>query len=408
MEALLTQLPEPHSIWQQFHAISQIPRGSHNTEHIADWLVNFGREHGCEAQKDAAGNVVIRVPASAGKEDKPIVCLQGHMDMVCEKATDSAHNFATDPIQWRIVGEHLMANNTTLGADNGIGVAAAMVFVVDRSLVHGPLELLFTADEEVGLIGAAGLGTGVLKAQYLINCDSEEEHAICVGCAGGFVSKAKIPLTRLEAVPANMTLMHVHLTGLRGGHSGVDIHKEFGNGIKLLVRMLKHAQQQEFLLSSIKGGSAHNAIPREVHAMVYVPTPRVAEFTESLQRIAGAIGKEYATVEPHMVLNVTPTDSAEQMAPCDRLSTVRAINFLNTIPSGVLRSRAGGLPSPLTVVPPSATTSTAPCRFAQAVRHLRPFLPVEAASAHVLQLGPFLCELAGGTRAPRSATAARC
>nr|MBD3622216.1 beta-Ala-His dipeptidase [Sunxiuqinia sp.] len=254
---------EPKRLWNNFYQLTQIPRPSNHEEQVQEFIYHFGKDLGLETIKDEAGNIIVRKPATAGMEDRQGVILQGHLDMVPQKNSDKEHDFTKDPIEAFVDGEWVTANGTTLGADNGIGVAAAMAVLASDDLEHGPLEVLFTATEETGMDGAEGLNAGVLQGEILLNTDSEDEGELYVGCAGG--EDANIRFTYSEAeVPASDVAFELNVTGLKGGHSGMDIVLQRGNANQVFFRILNEAHQQVGArLASINGGSLRNAIPRE-------------------------------------------------------------------------------------------------------------------------------------------------
>lgn len=267
MNALLESL-EPQTIWSYFLALSKIPRGSKNEAEAATWVADQARALGCEVERDEIGNVIIRKRATAGKEDRPTICLQAHVDMVCEKNEGTDHDFTKDPIQVWKDGDLLRAKGTTLGADNGIGVAAALAVLASHDIAHGPIEALITIDEETGLTGANGLQPGRLKAKFLLNLDSEEEGYLTIGCAGGEDTIVTRKLTRTPA-PAGTKAFRLKVFGLKGGHSGIDINAGRGNAIRILAQVLGALKPAfGFGLAAIKGGNKRNAIPREASAIL--------------------------------------------------------------------------------------------------------------------------------------------
>ena len=267
MNALLESL-EPQTIWSYFLALSKIPRGSKNEAEAAAWVADQARALGCEVERDEIGNVIIRKRATAGKEDRPTICLQAHVDMVCEKNEGTDHDFTKDPIQVWKDGDLLRAKGTTLGADNGIGVAAALAVLASHDIAHGPIEALITIDEETGLTGANGLQPGRLKAKFLLNLDSEEEGYLTIGCAGGEDTIVTRKLTRTPA-PAGTKAFRLKVFGLKGGHSGIDINAGRGNAIRILAQVLGALKPAfGFGLAAIKGGNKRNAIPREASAYI--------------------------------------------------------------------------------------------------------------------------------------------
>ena len=259
---------EPKILWKYFNELRKIPRCSKHEEEVAKFVFKTAKNLGYEVVMDDVWNVLVKTPAFPGDEKKAPVCLQAHLDMVCEKDSDVAHDFSKDPIDVYIDGEYAKARGTTLGADNGIGVAAILALLEDREYDHPPLELLFTVCEEMGLEGALALQNDVLKARKLINLDGEGEGVIYIGCAGGGDTELYFPVKKVPAVDEGL-LVKVH--GLKGGHSGVDIHLGRANAIKLLVRALYRLMEVEpFGLSSIFGGNKRNAIPREAEAVITV------------------------------------------------------------------------------------------------------------------------------------------
>ncbi len=258
---------EPKLVWKHFDEIRKIPRCSKHEEKIRDYIVNFAQKQGLKTKVDQVGNVVILKPATVGMQNKPTVILQGHMDMVCEKNSDVLFDFSKDPIHLKITGDLLTANGTTLGADNGIGLAISLAILEDKTVRHGPIEALYTVDEETGLTGAFAMKSDMLTGKIMLNLDSEDFGVITVGCAGGGDSSIELPI-KMPAAKGEEQLL-VKVSGLRGGHSGVDIHEQRGNAIKILTRVLwKASQNYEFSLFDIKGGDKHNAIPREAYAKV--------------------------------------------------------------------------------------------------------------------------------------------
>ena len=249
---------QPQAVWKHFYALTQIPRPSKHELAAVDYVVKFGKELGLETIVDEVKNVVIRKPATPGMENRKGVILQGHLDMVPQKNSDKAHDFEKDPIDAYIDGEWVTASGTTLGADNGIGVAATLAVLEDKSIVHGPIEALFTIDEETGMTGAFALKPGLLKGDILMNLDSEDEGELYVGCAGGLDANVELKYTD-EQAPNDFAFLKVSVTGLKGGHSGMDISTGRANTIKLLFRFLLHAEKEfSIRISSIDGGSLRN------------------------------------------------------------------------------------------------------------------------------------------------------
>ena len=322
---------EPKIVWKHFDEIRKIPRCSKHEEKIREYIVNFAKQHNLEYQVDKAGNVVIRKPASQGMENKPMVVLQSHMDMVCEKNKDVDHDFSRDPIKVKIEGEWVTAEGTTLGADDGIGVATALAILEDKNLKHPPIEALFTVDEETGLTGAFALEKDFLKGRIMINLDSEDFGVIYVGCAGGGDSTLKLPIKK-ENIPTGMKVFEVSVTGLRGGHSGCDIHEQRGNAIKILARILwKVKKDMEIRIIDITGGDKHNAIPREAKAIVAVSDED--KFREIVESEARDILEEIKPVDPDMKVDIKGSKGEKAL---DLESTNKVIDLLYALPHGVL------------------------------------------------------------------------
>ncbi len=262
----------PAHVWSYFYDLTQIPRPTFHTEAVQEYLLALAKRLNLEAQHDATGNILIRKPATPGLEGRPVVTLQAHIDMVPQKNSHIEHDFTKDPIDAYIDGEWVTARDTTLGADNGIGAAYMMAVLSDDTLKHGPLEALFTVDEEVGMVGANGLQPGFSKGDILINLDSEDEGLLFAGCAGGLDVNVKLEYKDQEPTPEGDIAVRISLTGLRGGHSGMDIILGRANANKQLVRFLKEAiASYGARLVHLEGGSARNAIPREAFALVTIP-----------------------------------------------------------------------------------------------------------------------------------------
>lgn len=300
---------EPKTVWEIFDAITRVPRPSKKEGKIIDYLVDFAKKHHIEYKKDAIGNVVMRKPATAGYESKPTVILQSHMDMVCEKNSDVDFDFENDPIRTRIDGGWVRAEGTTLGADCGIGMAAALAVLVDPASEHGPVEALFTVDEETGLTGAFELGEDMLKGKYLINLDSEDEGELFIGCAGGIDTIAAFHYTPEEA-PKNYAFFRLDVSDLLGGHSGDDIDKGRANSNKIVARLLWDGMQSfELKVSYFCGGNLRNAIPREAYAVFGVPMRLKDKFMNHYKLFAADLEAEFKFTEPNfkITLNEMPT-----------------------------------------------------------------------------------------------------
>ena len=323
---------EPRYVWGHFDKIRQIPRPSKHEEKIREHLITWARERGFETRTDKVGNTVVAVPASKGHEQAPILVLQAHMDMVCEKNADVQFDFSRDPIQLRTEGDWLYARGTTLGADNGVGMACAMAVADDPDAVHGPLEILITVDEETGLTGAMQLDPSLVKGRRLLNLDTEEMDAIYIGCSGGGNSEISVPVTREDA-PANAVFIEVRITGLRGGHSGMDIVLQRGNAVQALARCLaKGGGAAKARISSITGGSAHNAIPREAFAVVAVDSTARDAFERAVRDEAAAIKDELGAADPELSVEIRSAAGAHVL---DAESQRRVLLALLALPHGV-------------------------------------------------------------------------
>jgi len=325
---------EPSALWRHFDTILTIPRASKDEERMRAHVIALAERAGCSHVVDGAGNVIVRKPAAPGHEGAPATILQSHLDMVQEKNADVAHDFATDAIVPRRDGEYLTATGTTLGSDNGIGVATMLAILEADDLVHGPLELLFTIDEETGLTGAAQLDASHLTGRRLLNLDSEEEGCLYVGCAGGGETRIELHVGP-EAAAGGDRAVTLALTGLKGGHSGCDIHLQRGNAICLLARALWAAHTaRPFRLAQLEGGSAHNAIPREAFATVVVSggddRKRVVAAVEAE---FAAIRDEYGPADPDMALAVGDAEPADGAWGAD--TTANVLRLLASLPHGV-------------------------------------------------------------------------
>ncbi|MEL3907195.1 MAG: aminoacyl-histidine dipeptidase [Treponema sp.] len=325
----LTQL-EPKEVFRWFAEISAIPRGSGNEQAISDFLVRFAHERSLEVYQDGLLNVIIKKPGTLGYEKSPVVILQGHMDMVCEKTADSPHDFLKDPIQLIVEGDTLHADRTTLGGDDGIAVAYALAVLDSDSIAHPPLEVLITTNEETGMDGAMALQPDHLGGKLLFNIDSEEEGVFLVSCAGG--ANALIGFT-IETEPLKNSLLSVSVEGLLGGHSGMEIIKQRANALKLLGRILTAVQAgQPVQLVSISGGSKHNAIAKEAAALISVADPAGAQ--QAVERIAAELKAEYRTADPGLRVAVQPASAASGVMYTEPLSR-NIIDFMMMVPDGV-------------------------------------------------------------------------
>jgi dipeptidase D len=331
VNALLETL-EPKPFWSYFLELSKIPRGSKNEAAAAAWVADQAKALGCEVARDEVGNVIIRKPATAGKEGRPTLCLQAHVDMVCEQNEGTNHDFTKDPIQvWRD-GDLLRAKGTTLGADNGIGVAAALAVLASKDIAHGPIEALITIDEETGLTGANGLQPGRLKAKFLLNLDSEEEGFLTIGCAGGEDTIVTRKLTR-AAAPAGSRAYRLKVFGLKGGHSGIDINAGRGNAIRILAQALGALKPGfDFGLASIKGGNKRNAIPREASAMILLDPAKESAFREALAAHEAHWRAALGAHDPGLHLALEPGEATQIMASPEADAL---IHLLLALPHGV-------------------------------------------------------------------------
>jgi dipeptidase D len=322
---------KPEGLWKHFNAVCKIPHCSRNEKALGNYILSVAKKHGFPSRRDAVGNVVVEVPATEGKEKAMVVVIQGHLDMVCEKNSDTPHDFTSDPIDVYVDGDWMKAKGTTLGADNGIGLSAALAMLEDNIQVHGPLELLFTVDEETGLNGAGGLKSDFLKGKILLNLDSEEEGVFFIGCAGGADSEISLPLKRKFSTggdPIKLTL-----SGLRGGHSGIDIHTGRGNALQLLARILFNLDVP-FELVHLEGGNKHNAIPREVFAHVIVPKAETERFKKTVGKRFDDIRFEYKAVEKDARLKFDPAADYHK-TPMEESSKTAFISLLLGLPHGV-------------------------------------------------------------------------
>lgn len=326
----------PSLLWQHFAQICQFPRPSKHETALRNHLQAWAQAQGLATELDTVGNLIIRKPATQGMENRLGVVLQAHLDMVAQKNETTVHDFLTDPIRTHIDGDWVRAQGTTLGADNGIGVAAALAVLGSRDIAHGPLEVLLTIDEEAGMTGAQGLQGGLLQGQYLLNLDTEDWGEVYVGCAGG----VDVTLTRSlhsEAMPAGFVVREVALTGLKGGHSGVDIHLERGNAIKLLARLICGAIPQfDARLIQLRGGTLRNALPREAFALLAIPACDAVQFDRFVLQYQQQLQDELAEVEPRLVLACQSLEMGDK--PALTLSDTRmVIDLLLALPHGVRR-----------------------------------------------------------------------
>jgi len=334
MEDKIAQL-NPQRLWYYFLEICRIPHPSKKEEQIVRYLMDFGKKMGLETITDEAGNVLIRKPGTSGKEKIQSVILQSHIDMVCEKNADTDHDFEKDPIVPWIDGDWVKAKGTTLGADDGIGIAAMLAVLESTNITHGPLECLFTIDEETGLTGAFGIKPGFLKSSILINLDSEDEGQLFIGCAGGADTTASFKL-ETEPVPEDTLGYKVSITGLKGGHSGDDINKGLGNAVKLLNRFLWNtAQDFQIRVSSIDAGNLRNAIAREGFAIIVLPKKFKTDFEEYSNQFQQTLIEELHTTEPYIKFGIEACTLPESVLLPDL--EFRLLNAIYACPHGVIQ-----------------------------------------------------------------------
>ena len=325
---------KPEILWQRFYEISQVPRPSKKEEKIREYVKNFAKENNLVFKEDNTGNIVILLPASPGYEKNPVVVLQGHLDMVCEKNRGTEHNFDEDPIKLIRDGDWLKADGTTLGSDNGIGVAAALAIVSDKSSVHGPVEILCTVDEETGLTGANGLKSGFIKGKILLNMDSEEDGTFYVGCSGG---QDTIGTFNIQSKKIDKTLIPYELmiTGLKGGHSGLDIQNGRANAIKLLGRLLDKFNNVKFRIAEITGGSKRNAIPREAEAIILIDSKDEKQIQNIIDEFVGESLLEIGTTDGGLKV-IFQKKEGEFKRVFRKKFAKKLINTILAIPHGIM------------------------------------------------------------------------
>ena len=311
---------EPTEVWENFAAINAIPRASKKEEQIIEFMVDFGKDLGLETTVDPVGNVIIRKPATPGMEDRKPVVMQSHLDMVHQKNADSDFDFDKEGIRMLIEGDWVKADGTTLGADNGLGVAAIMGILRSSGIPHPALEALFTIDEETGMTGAQGMEPGFLKGEILLNLDTEEDDEIDIGCAGGIDVTAVREYTTEKPVK-NANSYRISVTGLQGGHSGMDIHKGLGNANKIMNAVLVH-MRNEIRLSSLKGGSLRNAIPRESFAEIVIETDQLETGMKRFEEVAGILKESFSGIEPDLTIQI------EQKEDFEKILTIQDQNAL--------------------------------------------------------------------------------
>ncbi|MBC5629805.1 aminoacyl-histidine dipeptidase [Clostridium sp. NSJ-6] len=324
---------EPKLVFDFFEKISDIPRGSGNEKAISDYLLKFGKELGLETIQDEALNIIIKKPASKGYENAPTVIIQGHMDMVCEKNNGTDHDFEKDPLKLRIVDDYIYATDTTLGADNGIAVAYGMALLADNNIPHPALEILITTDEETGMSGAMAICKDNLDGKLLINLDNEEEGELLVSCAGGVRTNSAVKIEWQDKT--NKNDVAINISGLKGGHSGMDIIKERGNSNKILGRILKALSEEvEFNIVKINGGSKNNAIPREAEAIISVDASNVNKVTTIVNDLTAVFTNELKSQDPELKISVN-NSTVNETKEFNKATTEKVINLLYLYPNGV-------------------------------------------------------------------------
>ena len=325
---------EPKHLWKRFYEITQVPRPSKKEEKIRAHLRELLKNLKTEFKEDAIGNIVALLPATPGHENAPTIVLQGHVDMVCEKNKDKQHDFDNDPINVSVKDGWVVADGTTLGSDNGIGVAAGLAIITDTDVVHGPIEILMTVDEETGLTGANNLEPGFITGKILLNMDSEEDGAFYVGCAGGVDTVATFEI-KSEKKDTSTQVHELHVTGLKGGHSGLDIQEGRGNAIKILGRALKKLESIDYQLAAIEGGSLRNAIPREAEAVLLLSENDFPNAEKIISEFQESIQNEYRTVDKGVKVILNKSDlEFENVFTKDFANEL--INVILALPHGVI------------------------------------------------------------------------
>jgi dipeptidase D len=338
MSAVIEGL-KPELVWKYFAEISRVPRGSKNEAAATKYVLDTAKKLGLQAKADKLGNVVVRKPASAGREHIRSIALQGHLDMVCEKNRDTVHDFLKDPIELVRKGNVIMANGTTLGADNGIAVAVNLAIMEDRSIEHGPLEFLFTVDEETGLTGAGGLSADFLESRTLLNLDSEEEGHLYVGCSGGKDTLGTWKV-HFDNAPGKLAAAQVKVAGLKGGHSGLDIDKGRGNAIKIMNRTLRALGEIGARLAFIEGGNKRNAIPRECEAVLLIPTQQLEQAQRIVDDLRATIKAEIATVEPDLLIELSSISGRKKWKVMKKGEQQKILQTISSLPHGVIKMSA--------------------------------------------------------------------
>jgi dipeptidase D len=381
----------PQPLWQWFEQICAIPHPSKHEAVLSAHIQAWANERGLPVIVDQVGNLIIRKAATAGMKDRKTVVIQAHLDMVPQKNADKVHDFLTDPIEAWVDGEWVKARGTTLGSDNGIGMSSALAILGASDIKHGPLEVLLTVDEEAGMSGAFGLQPGILEAEILINTDSEQEGEIYMGCAGGVDAKIQLPVQWQDADPAHLAYT-LSIAGLKGGHSGVNIHLGRGNANKLLARFFAgHADELGIAISQVQGGSLRNAIPREAQFSFTLPVEKLDLLQQRVAQYQSMLQAELAATEPNLRLTISDCTAPEKVLQSD--SQKHLINFLNACPNGVMRMSdevAGVVESSLNVGVVSTTADH--ISIICMVRSL-----IDSGRAYIESHLQSLCDLAGAS-----------
>ncbi len=327
---------QPIEIWNNFSNLNAIPRASKKEQKVIQFIKNFGEKLNLPVIEDEVGNVIIKKPASPGMENRLTVCLQSHLDMVHQKNAETNFDFDTQGIQMYVDGDWLKADGTTLGADNGIGVAAIMSILASNEIQHPPLEALFTIDEETGMTGALGLKGGMLDAKILLNLDTEEDNELTIGCAGGIDVTGSGKYSSSGA-PLNSKAIAIYVKGLTGGHSGIDIHRGRANANKLIVRILLDVETMfQAAVKFIDGGGLRNAIPRESSAVIFISNGKLHEFKEYIKHIESVLQHEYKFTDPNLKI-IAESYNANTTLTLDRKFQYELLRVLNAIPNGISR-----------------------------------------------------------------------
>ena len=326
---------EPSEVWRHFSALNSIPRPSGHEDAARAYVISIAEAAGVNWKVDARGNCVVYIGARGAAAHGPSICLQAHLDMVCQQRPGVEMNFATDPIRPRREGDQIFATGTTLGADNGIGAAMALATLTAPNLVFGPLELLFTVEEETGLFGAQFLEPGMVKSRLMVNLDSEDPSEITIGCAGGAGTTVRLDVAR-EDMPADFVAREVVISGLKGGHSGIQIGEKLGNALKFLTTVLARIEREcpDLRLVNLQGGTAHNAIPRDARALVALPATSAAAFEAGFELAIGDLCTCWRDSEPDLVLSESTSAAAAMLT---RSGTHSALELLAGLPHGVWR-----------------------------------------------------------------------